>query len=382
VAHQGCLLEWASEVNSKKDNGDGMPRCPQCRSIIYVRKRTSRFVEIRDTIEAIERSGLQLAILSSITGAVVSAAYTTLYAIGIASIRCVCPSDMALRILGIRATATAIEMEPLTLRRMFLIPSIPFVIIACGSRGTFANTVAACIPLAVLDRKHPPWNLRGPRLTLALIPAARIAYFLLYDAVVDPIIQVCAAQVRPSVTAGNDDDDEPLIDVEIRVDAVDGQIAIENGQHVDGQQLDQQQANNGDGHRGHRGHAALWVLVQPLFHLLVGDDAADGVDATGGAPQSNDWIISRRSAVRRLGRVLLLPALSGLVGGVLSVSPFVRRVVPSRFNRNMLGGAVVIFIRDIVNIATALLRVSQENSRRVLNHFEAEALSASEQANN
>lgn len=410
-----------------------MARCPQCRTVIYVRKRKSRFVEVRDSVEAIERSGLQLAMMSAITGAVASAVYTTFYAIGVASIRCVCPTDMALKVLGIRTTPTTIEMEALTLRRMVFIPWIPCAIFACGSRGPAADAATAFIPLAMIDTAHPPWKLRGPRLVIALIPLARLAYFALYDAIVDPIIQVCASQVRPSIAAGDEDDNEdPLIDVRIRVDNIVEDViaepaedrvdvndalqeaapvaeianvaenaANENNDNVDAlvqpafpdhdhdhdqnqdQDQDQQEdrdEDEGNGPHRHRGrHGLVWMIMEPLINLLArGDDADANLMEPGGVPQANDWIISKRSTVRRLGRVILLPALSGVVGSLLSMSPLVRRLVPSRFYRNLLGGATVVLIRDVVNVVTALLRVSQENSRHVLNYYEVDQLPLSE----
>lgn len=81
-----------------------------------------------------------------------------------------------------------------------------------------------------------------------------------------------------------------------------------------------------------------------------------------------DWVISPRSLSLRIGNTLLWPLIGGIVGGLLSKSPLIRKICPGRFNRNILGSLLVVFIRDIINVSSAFLRVRQENSRKIIDY--------------
>ncbi|ANB12058.1 E3 ubiquitin-protein ligase MARCH5 [Sugiyamaella lignohabitans] len=484
VSHQTCLLEWAAEVASTNprsllyNSGPKTPQCPQCKSAIHIAKSKSLFIQLRDRIEAANASGFQLFFVTVIGGSIASAVYTSLYALGAASIRCICPRDMALPLLGISVTDQFVQIQPLSVRRMLLVPSIPIVLLLSGSRSTFADVVTLLMPLTLSDGDHLPWKLTGPRLTMALLPLARIGYHVLYDSLVEPIIQLCAARIRPSFSQGLtgrgdgegagvelafDDDDNnggPLRALGVNFEIVlhdenaggagddpagnigDG-IADEDGNNDNMNGLagaGPDQAGRRGGRVGQRRNiltlllGRLGVLVANALDRAVlpaaavdnaippviqdddaippvGQDQVNGnLDdplagqlnnanqdnnnnnnnniANGQAENNNggpadarlvrrqraaDWVFSSQGWSLRAGNTLLLPLFSGIMGSGLSLIPAFRRLVPDKFNRNIIGGMLIIVLRDLVNIATALLRVRQENSRRVLDYVELAA---------
>lgn len=88
---------------------------------------------------------------------------------------------------------------------------------------------------------------------------------------------------------------------------------------------------------------------------------------TPSADPDISWILGQYSLLTRVGNALLFPLYCGAVGGLLSGIPIVRSVLTTRVRRNILGGVLLILIRDGFNIVTAYLRVRQLTSKRVRN---------------
>lgn len=83
-------------------------------------------------------------------------------------------------------------------------------------------------------------------------------------------------------------------------------------------------------------------------------------------PEDTNWVISHRRLSLTVGNALLLPFFSNFVGLGLAQLPFIQGMVPDTFQRNVLGGILVIGIKDIVNVATSYLRLRKERSMRVV----------------
>jgi hypothetical protein len=402
VAHQTCLLDWAAEVASANARSlvipfqaaEKLPQCPQCKAPIRISKSVSKFILLREAIEAANATGFQVFFCVASGGSLASAMYTSLYAIGAASIRCLCPTDMALQILGVTVTEGGVFIQPLSLRRFILIPAIPLALLLSGSQSRFADVVTLALPLGLADKHHLPWKFTGARLTVALLPVARILYHMAYDVVVEPIIQRCAARVRPSYIPQVANDGQRLLRHGVNIEIVVEEEILQNGNQDGGEQDEQDDVQRLDGvNRQGMGQflinqAGNWfadavdraIPLEPEDAAPPVDRPADGVaeqeDAQNGPPQlprrrGADWVFSTQALSLRVGNALILPLLSGLMGAGLSLVPGFRRLIPSRFNRNIFGGLLVILLRDIVNVSTALLKVAQERSRRVLEYDEA-----------
>lgn len=366
VAHESCLLEWTSEVASGKR---APPVCPQCKSVIHVTKRRSRLLQLRHFVESTNRIGFQFLIVSTVGGGVLCTIYTTLYTLGASSIRFICPSDLALRVLGVHVDGASVRLEPLTWRRLALIPMVPVMLVFSSSRARVMDLLSFALPLALSDKTHLPWNFQGPRLTLALLPWLRLCYHSVYDALVDPFIQACARRLRPSQDPGASDGDDDDFNIRLVIEneeqppPQDEDAAAAGGEEEEQQQ--QQLAPGDENGAGGMVNGLVYSTVEWLVDFLDED-----ATRTPPPPQSANWVISPRSLSLKIGNALLLPLLSGMAGSMLSGLPFMRRLVPDRFNRNVIGGLLVIGARDVVNIITAILRVRQENSRSVLEYHQ------------
>ncbi|KAA8916734.1 hypothetical protein TRICI_001130 [Trichomonascus ciferrii] len=233
------------------------------------------------------------------------------------------------------------------------------------------DVLSFAMPLALSDRAHLPWNFKGPRLTLALLPWLRLCYHSVYDALVDPFIQACARRLRPSQDPSARPDEDVDGDFNIRL-VIENEEDQEQQQQQEQAQQQEQGEENGEalavdnGGAGGMVNGMIYSTVEWLVDFLDDDPAR----AAPPPPQSANWVISPRSLSLKIGNALLLPLLSGLAGSALSGLPFMRRMVPDRFNRNVIGGLLVIGARDVVNIITAILRVRQENSRSVLEYHQ------------
>ena len=215
VAHQECLLEWATEVSTRptgSNSRQGHPICPQCKSMIHIAKSRSLFVALRDLVESVNVTGFQFLFFTTIGGSALTTVYTILYSMGASSIRFVCPPDMAMEVLGIKND----RIMPLTFRRFALIPAIPLMLIFSGGRSVINDIAMFLGPLFLADKNTPPWKFSGPRLTLVLLPLARICYHAVYDVTVRKIIEEFAEKTRPGYQSrigtaqhnnNNEDDD-------------------------------------------------------------------------------------------------------------------------------------------------------------------------------
>lgn len=453
VAHEACLLDWSSEIASKASlrDTDKSPECPQCKSPIHIKRTNSKALTIRRNIEALNSRAFQVLFFSSVGGSVASAVYTGLYTLGAVAIRCVCPSKMALKLLGVAVTDQGIQLLPLSLQRMIMIPSIPLLLLISGSRTMLSNMLIELAVVALCDRRHPPWALTGPRATLMALSIVRLVYHKVYDLFVDPFIQLCASRIRPWHFHDGVDPDPQENNMGINFRLVIEEENPEGQQPADQENIEQVADDNPGGNLGdaelERDRAVALRLAAELnqqpnneaqraagaenqdleqegfFTRMVvragnyildqieralppqpeRDDQrqlngnanpqeiqrieAAGADGNGNDVEGDlgvddeveqpvrrlrhrnaDWVISPRSLSLRVGYTLLWPLLGGIVGGLISRSPLIRKLCPGKFNRNILGGLLVVFIRDIVNLSSAFLRVRQENSRRILNY--------------
>lgn len=420
VAHETCLLQWAHELATSADSLK-LPVCPQCRKPIVIVQGKSWFLHIRDVIESANSVSIKLFMGAAIGGTAITAIYTTLYTLGATSIRFMCPSDMALDILGIVVKSTGVELHPVSFRKAVLIPIIPIALIASRSSSKMVDVLLCLLPFALADRSNPPWKFSGARLTVSLIPVLRLAYFRLYKLLAQPIIESSARRMRTNATRQNGG----IGGINFGIDVVvEEEVAIPDNQdnNPGGNPAVPAEGDN-PGVIANIAQAFVNWLIRRVQennppapnldanddnNILPGDnenqqidinniedndnnDLQDNMDpppmANGRVnlrpirarppppePEDANWVISRRRLSLTVGNALLLPFLSNFVGIGLSSIPLVQRLVPDHFQRNVLGGLLVIGIKDIVNVATSYLRMKQENSARVLEYNEVERL--------
>lgn len=400
VAHESCLLRWVDELVAT--NSSKPPVCPQCKREIFIIQHKSSFLQLRDVIESANSTSIKLFIGAAIGGSALTALYTTLYTLGATSIRFMCSPDMALDILGIVVKSTGIEIHPVSLRKALLIPIIPVALVASRSSSTIIDILLCLIPFALADKSLPPWKFTGSRLTVSVLPVLRLVYFRLYKLLAQPLIDASARNMRSrgGITAPN-----PLgIQVEFA-----GEIEVQDDRNENNEGGNAQEAPERENDRLHNIlHIVIgWIADRFIEHnppqqAFDGDDeddevlppdnpnqprnAADEGDneqqmenppmANGHAPrirrapaqpqEDYNWVISRRRLSLTIGNALLLPFFSNFVGLGLSQIPFIRRLVPDYLQRNVLGGILVIGVKDIVNVATSYLRMKKEKSMRVL----------------
>ena len=158
----------------------------------------------------------------------------------------------------------------------------------------------------------------------------------------------------------NDNEDQPLQDQVNDNDVNDANDVREEPQLLPQQQQPQQQQQDQPAPlaNGHANPRAPRIRPPPQ------------------AIEDTNWVISRRRLSLTIGNALLLPLLCNLFGLGISSIPLVQRLVPDQLQRNVLGGIMVIGIKDTVNVVTSYLRMRQEQSTRVLQYDEVERLTA------
>lgn len=425
VAHETCLLQWANEMANSNESVK-IPSCPQCRKPIVIVQGKTFFLHARDVIESANSTSIKLFMGAAIGGSAMTALYTTLYTLGATSIRFMCSPEMALDILGIVVKSTGIEIHPVSFRKALLIPTIPIALIASRTSSRIIDVLLCLLPFALADRSHPPWKFSGPRLTVSLIPVLRLAYFRLYNLIAQPIIDSSARNMRTgSSRSSNALGIEGLnfgVEVVVEEEIVqpnqlqnannqrNGAAAAEGGQegivgnmmtYLVNWALRRVQENNpqrGD-FNGNDINGGLDENVMPNEN--ENDNANENDERQGEQPLAmanghannrvrgilnqrqaplrapmalpdTNWVISPRRLSLTIGNALLLPFFSNLLGLGLARLPFIQWLVPDHFQRNVLGGILVIGVKDIVNVCTSYLRMKQERSTRVLQLTEVE----------
>lgn len=358
TAHESCLLRWLSQLDA---NDQKHAHCPQCKSVISIQQRHFLLLDLRSRIEKASENMALAMVISGTSLAAGWAGYVCLYSLGAFSINCLCPKSLSMAALGVSQSGSTIRFDPLSRRQMYLIPSIPVWLIISGFRSRFVDVTSLAIPF-LLDGNRMPWALQGPKFVMALLPVARLVYQGAYDNLVDPWIQFWARQLqRPSTSHGNVllqlngnnfnlfDNEEAEAQVEAQAQAQAPGLVLEIAAEANDQ--NPPELPNGNGNE----------LPGPLRLLQRAVARSPRMNRA----RSEDWLISSRSLLLRFLHPLLWPVLSAMTGNLLSMVPWIRRHVPDRFTRNMIGGAVVVLVRDIVNVSSAYLRFLSQRERRI-----------------
>lgn len=208
------------------------------------------------------------------------------------------------------------------------LPMLPMVLIV--SRTRLMDATLPILPLIYFCRDEPFYLTLppSPAITLALLPYARALYETVYNRFLLPYDKKWTAEIGP--TAATQGIEEDNVGLEIQVRDMDGDEAA-NG-NLDAQE---EPAVAGD-------QADAWRVER---ELVLGPETANLVVGA-----------------------LLFPGVVAAMGGVLGKIPFLRRVLPERFHRNILGGCLFVLIKDIFTLYYKYKRAKQRRSREIMNY--------------
>ncbi|KAK6333194.1 hypothetical protein TWF718_011016 [Orbilia javanica] len=320
TAHEGCLLDWISDMEKNPSRMNKAIQCPQCKSNIVLRQERSTIVNIGRMAETLVRRTNSMAIFAGLGGAF----FVTCTVYGVNAIYLICGTK----------EANAIVLGPngrdfeWTWRLATGLPMLPVVLIV--SRTRLMDATLPILPLIYFCRDEPFYLTLppSPAITLALLPYARAIYENVYNRFLLPYDKKWTAEIGP--TAATREHEEDNIGLELQVqdgdEAANGNMEIEAGGEA---------AVAGD-------QAEAWRVER---ELVLGPETANLVVGA-----------------------LLFPGVVSAMGGLLGKIPFLRRILPERFHRNILGGCLFVLIKDIFTLYYKYKRAKQRRSREIMNY--------------
>ncbi|ODV88836.1 hypothetical protein CANCADRAFT_3478 [Tortispora caseinolytica NRRL Y-17796] len=357
TAHEQCLLDWLLESKNLT--------CPQCGSGIRIESASSvlgsKSIAVYDIMQTAYRTGLKALFIGSVAGASISSIYSTLFAIGAAQLRVMCPTDMAFKALGVsQVSDTEYKLLPLDGKRLTLIPMIPVCLVCSRMNNSAANGIISWVMF--LASVSTPLNYNQlvsslkpsePIGTLWLVMEARLVYMYLYDKYILPKLSHWIAEsftyrrdLEMLLTNNANNVNQggairnilaafpnafPRIDVELEV--LDG---INNAPEQPDQDPpvadNQQNRRNQEQHRIAQRRRArnIVVGVDTLFSML--------------SP-------------------LLLPSASSFAGNILGKLPFFKKM--NVFSRNVIAGSILVVLNDLIYIGVTYLRAKDRKGLRI-----------------
>lgn len=371
-AHEECLIHWAvTQENEAKCC------CPQCQAPIRIRKQTSTFLSLRQILDKLISGvcggALAGAILGCLGGAVSAGTYALLYGTGASYINLICSPAQQYRILGPFMEAVRADVRPIglsfggLLRRAFLIPQIPLALVASRSRKSWTTLYLTLLPYFASSQFG---RLEPFQRSLLFLVALRHVHRVFYDIVIGSVLHTAAKVIKgtPPEDDVNDDMNEEMRVFEEALERA--LVPLENEPRQEQDPDVRERLEN------------LNVLVPDApevdleeLHNLAGEmrqvfrnnrREPRVVDELGAA----DWVLGSPSTTKSIAYPLLLPYAGVAVAKLLRFIPFLRHA--PFFELNLAGSVVVVLVRDAVNLITALYRIKQSATFRVLNYNESD----------
>lgn len=320
TAHESCLLDWISDMEKNPSKMNKTIQCPQCKSNIVLKQERSVMVDLGRMAEKFVRQTNSIAIFAGLG----SAFFVTCTVYGVNAIYLICGTKEANAII-LGPNGRDFEWS---WRLATGLPMLPMVLIV--SRTRLMDATLPILPLIYFCRDEPFYLTLppSPAITLALLPYARALYETVYNRFLLPYDKKWTAEIGP--TAATQGIEEDNVGLEIQVRDMDGDEAA-NG-NLDAQE---EPAVAGD-------QADAWRVER---ELVLGPETANLVVGA-----------------------LLFPGVVAAMGGVLGKIPFLRRVLPERFHRNILGGCLFVLIKDIFTLYYKYKRAKQRRSREIMNY--------------
>ncbi|KAK6347169.1 hypothetical protein TWF696_007246 [Orbilia brochopaga] len=321
TAHEGCLLDWISDLEKSPSSMNKPLQCPQCKSNIQLRQESSAIVTLGRSIEKTVRRTNSVAIVAGFS----SAFFVTSAVYGVNAVYLICGAK----------EANAIILGPggkdfqWTWRLAAGLPMIPLVLII--SRTRLLDATLPILPL-IFFCHNEPFHLTlppSPAITLALLPYVRSIYESLYNKFLLPYDKKWTAEIGPTAATPVRDDDDVGLDIQVEAieDDVEEEAVAEDAQ-ANGDVVHE---NNGD-----------WRVER---ELVLGAETANLVVGA-----------------------LLFPGVVASMGGILGRIPLIRKVLPERFHRNILGGCLFVLIKDIFTLYYKYKKAKQRRTREIVNY--------------
>ncbi|EWC43801.1 hypothetical protein DRE_07310 [Drechslerella stenobrocha 248] len=329
TAHEGCLLDWISDLEKSPSSMNKPIQCPQCKTNIQLRQENSAIVELGRSIERNVRRTNSVAIVAGLG----SAFFVTSTIYGVNAIYLICGTK----------EANAIILGPggrdfqWTWRLAVGLPMIPIVLII--SRTRLLDATLPILPL-IFFCHNEPFHLSlplSPAITLALLPYLRSIYETFYNKFLLPYDKKWTSEIGPTAATQTRDDDD--VGLEIQVGGLEMAVEVEERDAA------------GDAN-GNADADAERVLADR-------DDDAWRVE--------RELVLGPETANLVVG-ALLFPGVVASMGGLLGRIPLIRKVLPEKFHRNILGGCLFVLIKDIFTLYYKYKRAKQRRSREIVNY--------------
>ncbi|KAK6538761.1 hypothetical protein TWF694_010330 [Orbilia ellipsospora] len=328
TAHEGCLLDWISDLEKNPSSMNKPIQCPQCKSNIILRQQRSLFVELGKFVERNVRRTNSAAIIAGIGSAV----FVSFTVYGVNAIYLICGTKEANSII-LGGDGGSFEWS---WRLIVGLPMIPIVLVV--SRTRLLDATLPILPL-IFFCHNEPFHLSlppSPAITLALLPYARSAYETVYNKFLLPWDKKWTTEIGPTAATQSADENDVGLEIEVAVDREDDANGhadpVEGEEQADGEAAAVQGGNGQDAWRVER-------------ELVLG-------------PETANLVIG----------ALLFPGVVASMGGILGKIPLIRKMLPERFHRNILGGCLFVLIKDIFTLYYKYKRAKQRRTREILNY--------------
>jgi hypothetical protein len=291
--------------------------CPQCKEPYRLQQKVSTLYKIASYYnKRIDTIVPFVAGFGALSGA-----YVALTVHGWYSLFTFCGEDLALRLFSDENWSR----PSYVIRMLFGLQFIPIWLLA--SRTRYLDSVLPFIPLAFIEQDNvalypnprvtllplPRYETLPPALTMCLLPWLRIMYNKLWDRIVVPWEKKWEASINAGqIAIGEEVVQEP--DIVVHINNGNG-----NGQAVNAP------AAAGDG-----------PVVQQQQWQHQGEDMEDVLLAT-----------NLTTLCRKIVGAMLLPDACALAGFLIGKIPWVRRKIPDRFSRNVIGGIVFLVLKVV-----------------------------------
>ncbi|KAF3937974.1 hypothetical protein ABW19_dt0204569 [Dactylella cylindrospora] len=311
-AHEGCLLDWISDLEKNPSSLNKPIQCPQCKSNILMRQDRSLVVDMGRSIERNVRRTNSMAIVAGIG----SAFFVTSSVYGAQAIYLICG----------RKEANAILMGPgnrdfqWTWRLAVGLPMIPIILVV--SRTRLLDATLPILPL-IFFCHNEPFHLTlppSPAITLALLPYVKSIYEGFYNKFLLPYDKQWTAEIGPTAAVPAPDEDDVGLEIAIGEEAL-----VEDGEEF------------ADRHAG--------AAAAPN-----GPVPAENANNNVNGQREDGWRVERElvlgpETANLVVGALLFPGVVASMGGILGKIPLIRKMLPERFHRNILGGCLFVLIK-------------------------------------
>ena len=306
------------------NNADGcfQMTCPQCKEPYRLQQNVSALYKL-----ACYYNNRINKIVPFIAGlGFVSGAYCALTVHGWYALCTFCGEDLALRLFSDENWAR----PSYVIRMLFGLQFIPIWLLA--SRMRYFDSVLPFIPLLFIEQDHvsiyphprlsltsatPRYETLPPGLTICVLPWLRIVYNKLWDRFVSPYVKEWEGRSQ----LGGDNN------IIVRFNDENAQGNNHNN-------------NNNNGGNNNNNNNAVAAVVQAFRQEAQARPA-------GAVAEADEVVLatSLTAVCRKVVGAMLLPDVCSLCGFLLGQIPWVKRKIPDRFSRNVLGGLVFLVLK-------------------------------------